>query len=639
MGLPATSSSSIKLANGQADFTKSVSAKSKGPEGILQELQKQNDDFVQLIIKQAQCPSFNPDSQQDLLGPLAALKGAQAVALQTEAIIDASNQSKEAAALQKSSMCGQTVHIDGSKKAFSGPSVSWEFEVSGKNIPAATGIQGTVVILDEEGNKVYRKKLNQLALGKNLFNWDGKGLDEKTLPHGNYKIEVEAYYEVVNANGTRKSSLIVDLDTEGIIERVDVETGDVIISGKKVPFSSIKSFSKGSKTDVKSSEQGNFTDYNSFLGKTVSIEQNQVSFSGGNTTPVTFFSDAAHKEAFVEIWFSKDGKHVSVAKKFMPIAKGQNNFNWNGLKTETLTDVEKLSEGKESFSSVPKGTYEYEVRVIPKGESMMRLENKRTIHVDGIERDSTGTDTYIVSGKDKFNTRSIKRITETHEHKAKRSATELQAEASKFPQKTAQVAIDVLEYNKTPMTLDLFFPFPKAGDSVTKGSVAITDQDGVVLKTIELTEDEVRNIVDRQRKIYSALKPESKGILNWWIGQQNWANGTEQLNTYEKAITTHQAEIEQRMLDDHTLERWWPYIQTETTWDGTNNEGKHLGAGKYKFKATWDTLINRRTGTTTSPTQLPITVTSATSDPEHESILLTLQNGKTIKLEDVLGWA
>jgi flagellar hook assembly protein FlgD len=322
-------SSQVKLAPGQTPFTKELRSKTPSIDAMEKEFSKIEDDMLKLILKHMEFPPMDGEKSQqaDTLGPIVTAQNAKLSMMNARVIAKSAEVTEKSSLLQRSSMCGQKVHVDDSVRNFSGKSANFAFNITGQKIPERAMIQGNIIIKDSDDNIVFRKKMTNLLSGKNSFIWDGKGLDGKTVPHGSYKIEVEAYYtEGANEN---RIALNASSVKEGEIEKVDIQNGELILKdGTKVDMDSVKFVSGGDKSaDKKSEAPPAAIDYNSYIGKTVDIEQNTVKYSGRPDAPITFLSDVDLKDADVQIHFYKNGKYIAMDMKRMDLKKGQN-FVW-----------------------------------------------------------------------------------------------------------------------------------------------------------------------------------------------------------------------------------------------------------------------------------------------------------------------
>ncbi|MGV2333250.1 MAG UNVERIFIED_CONTAM: hypothetical protein LVR18_03675 [Planctomycetaceae bacterium] len=558
-----------------------------------------------------------------------------------EASAKAAYRQEEAAKIQTAStLPGKKISINNSVKNFNGENgVKYSFNILGKNLPKEALISGNVIVKNAEGKPVYRTVLKNLKLGENEFIWDGKDNNGKKLDIGDYKIEVTTSYNIAGVK-TLPISLGVSIATEGIVERVGKDGLLLLTDGRQVKLEDLDSTIYNPKKDKTESVSSKISDYTNYLGKTVVISQDNVKYTGSNNTKIPFyFEEEGVKDAKVQISFSKDGQFVCLAENTMDIKQGQNSFFWNGASTKTPQDVKLMQDGKQVFPHVTSGQYQYKVTIVT-DEGTKTLTNKREILVESTERRDGNV--YIISGNEEFNVTDIEKVKNSPQKpKEETSIATLQKEALTYVGRNAVVANDIAEFNGM-QEVSLPFPIPiqKGTKSPASLTVTFTDFTGnTILKQVTIDQAEIDQILDTFYADYAKLTDASKATINAWIsdpsrgfaGNPGDYTGLDPANI--DAVKAHMVgEARAGNLQYKSL------ALAPVNWDGTNNNGIKVEAGKYKYSAF---VTVNDSATNTQENQLyekDISLPITSARVINRDIILTLSDGREIALEDVEAW-
>jgi flagellar hook assembly protein FlgD len=616
----------------------------KDVEGFLKRIHDNQRDTMALLMHEMQNPVAAIDGEKsggnNLSMVIANFQVTEGIAIQTELLAKTLHGMEEASRLQQaSSMIGKTGHIDNSQKMFSGDSVTYNFDIIGKNIPKEATLHGTVVIKDEEGKEVYRKKLEKPVAGENSFTWFGKDKSGDTLKNGNYTIEVEAYYTTPQSKDA-KHSLGVSVEKKGIITKVDVKTGDYYVDGKKIDKKMLSGVSSPTTQEVKEDEGFSEIDPMKYLEKTVSIRHNEVQYKGDSSTTVPFFSDEATKGATVQVRFSKNGKSAYMAQGKMDLEVGENNFKWNGKTTTDMVDIQNLIEKKAVFDSVPKGKYSYEIWVSTEDDPQSRkLDDAKVVHVDGIEDE--GIETYVTSGSERYNVHSIRGIKETTKPEVKLSIDELQEKAASYAGKSVIVANNNIDFDgKTPTQSGLRIPLP-TDTKIGEITYNIIDATGKTVRTIIKTSAEIDPVLN-DAMTFDGLDAPSKDKVNTQIRNYNiWGNPRPQSydDTNLPLTPNQKRDIDAWIRLKAKDLKWNTAAKIDIEWDGTDQNGNLLPEGKYSYTAS-GTIIKIADNSVVEEEEFPpdITMYVRATSVKDEKVLLTLADHRIVSLADVKSW-
>jgi flagellar hook assembly protein FlgD len=629
-----------KLERGQAKFTTELKSENSF-ESLIKEMDQNEQDTLTLLMEEMKQLPIDGEKggSNNLSTILAQFQATRATGLLAKTIGSAMAKLEESAkAQQASAMVGKTAFTDNSNKTFTGGEVVYNFYINGKDLPQDATIHGVVIIKDEDGEEIYRKNLEKPLAGENSFNWLGDTKSKKTAAHGNYKIEVQAYYTVKGSNTQHKIDDVNYSKEEGKITRVDIKTGEIFVGNKKIDRQNL-SLGENSK-EIEDADSSIPTEPIQYLGKTVSIKNDEAKFQGEKTTIVPFFGNENIKDATIQVHFSQNGKFISMAQGKMDIAEGENNFKWNGKLTTDIGDIQNLISGKETFGSVPKGSYSYEVWVSTEDEpKAWKLEDTKLVHIDGIEYENGKT--YATSGKERYNVESIRSIKETQ---TKPSLETLQKEAASLQGKRAKIADDIVEYQGRPAQIDFkvrpgaIDPDKKLGRIIT----TITNKKGEIVKTVIMEAADTQAEVNKYKTHYQLLTDASKGKIDWEIGGKDWiGKDGKKLFNYDLALGTHKDEIDLiiKTFPPEDLQlRPEILVPIPQNWDGKDTKDAMVTNGIYKFTMNWEVSDHHGVvETITEPSEIVLPV--ANTYIKDGDTILGFEGGRTVPLKDILAWA
>ncbi|QCI20474.1 flagellar hook assembly protein FlgD [Buchnera aphidicola (Brachycaudus cardui)] len=178
------------------------------------ELQK---NFLNLLIAQIknQDPT-DPIKNTELTSQLAQINTSTGIERLNNTVIGFSNQINQAQNIQVSSLIGHQVMIPSTEINYTkGNDTKFSMELV-NNASSAK-----IEIVDEKGNILYVKKLENIKPGIYNFTWDGKDLNKNSVKDGQYKILVTAQNQDKNV----PAEILISALVHGII----TSSGDPII--------------------------------------------------------------------------------------------------------------------------------------------------------------------------------------------------------------------------------------------------------------------------------------------------------------------------------------------------------------------------------------------------------------------------
>lgn len=637
------------LAEGQAAHTSKVRKGSgEGMDRLAKSLEKDQDDFMKLVMETSKRPSLNPEHQDLTPMIMSGFKSATATLKQAQIAAEAAKVQEQSMKYQKAAtMSGQKVRVDNSLKSFSaerGERVKYQFELMGKNLPKGATINGHLIIRDKKGKKIRTENLKSLNIGKNTFTWDGQTDMKKLAEAGEYKIEVRASYTSPESKGA-KHVIAVNTSTEEVIKQVNMDGTYVLENGRKIDDESqIVSFVNMSSDDKKKIHNPiqSANNPNSLIGKTVTIDEKNFEYNGGKVN-LGFNAKESNKNAKVKLIVRNENGQVATYVEEMTIQEGRNLFEWKGYATKNDKDIQDQKAGK-TFNKIPKGNYEYAIYIQDANSQWNKAESRHSVNVSGTEPD--GLDTRIISENgDSYSIKSIESVSATKQPENQASLEDLKKEARNYLNTRVEVVDNIIEYDGS-MNWERTFPVSWPSDSSKNGPLRITirDQENNIVKALEIDQNNVDGAIEAAAVLYEEMTDESQTNLNNWITNTFNAIDTDLGYDSYKSVAQddHLAMIHAHMIQgarDGTY-KYNTVPGVTATWDGKNDAGGEVEHGAYSFEAL-SHIVKASDETVENTFHYPknqilaVTTSRVTDDREIE---LTLQDGRKIDLGDVKAW-
>jgi flagellar basal-body rod modification protein FlgD len=190
------------------------------------------DTFMKLLVAELQHQDpMDPVKNRDLVAQLATLTSVQKLSAIDEKLSGLQQGTLEGASLQSASLIGKTVTARTNSLTVNSLSVG----AGGFALPkAAASVK--VSVFDSAGQVVKTLDLGSKEAGNQSFQWDGKDINKRRLPNGNYRFQVTA----TDADG---ASIASTSEVSGLVSEVRYSNGapEVVVGNVHVGLSDLTS--------------------------------------------------------------------------------------------------------------------------------------------------------------------------------------------------------------------------------------------------------------------------------------------------------------------------------------------------------------------------------------------------------------
>lgn len=467
-----------------------LNSKTADVEKLSQEVEKQQDYLQKVLFALAenQIPGQESDQGANSAAIAQLVSGAAAAQMGKktfEILMEVAEQLKNAGISSQSELVGQRVSIDDSTRSYSGSKVHFEYTIHGDK-PQEASLQAQISILNEKGEKIFKKTIKNPSIGKNVFEWEGVDNDGEKAQHGTYHMEVEATYQQA---GQLPVPMHTDSIREGTVEAVDFDEERhpyYVIDGQRIDSTSVRQFlgrsgANGSKTGATKAD-----DIKSYIGDVVEVKQEKVTFSG-QKADLNFSTTTTDSKATlrVKIYDAKNRLVAVDEAKDVPVKSGQNVLEWQGFQSTKQSEIDDMKSAKLKPVYLAHDTYRYEISLVSAGtdgqEKVTKLENKGSYTIAAV--DTSGKLPMLVS-KEGYRFQ-LGDVTRTEKPVNLKSRTQLLEEANNYIGKVIKFHNNEIEYDGTPTSRKFYIPKPKTADwKVDNVTMHIYGQDGKLVRNI-----------------------------------------------------------------------------------------------------------------------------------------------------------
>jgi flagellar hook assembly protein FlgD len=575
-----------------------------------------------------------------------------------ETMLEVAEVMRDCAIAASSEMVGRRVSVDDSTRAFSGSMVKFDYSIYGTK-PENAVLQAEITILDDHGNRVFKKTIKNPSIGKNIFEWDGKDDESNKVPNGEYKIDIEASYHLP---GEIPIPMNADAVKEGEVEAVefdDKKKAYFIIDGQRVDSRSLRKFSDHG---VKSAQQsfGNADNHKSYIGETVSIKQEKITFNG-DTVDVSVISTKDIPKATLRVNFydSKDRLIAVDETKDADVKVGQNIISWRGLNSTKTSEIQSMKDNKLTPTYVPYGTYRYEVSIISDDagkEVVTKLDNAGTYKIQAIEK-VDGKMMLVDTNGHKF---SVDDVVRTERPVSVKSHASLIEEANMYIDKTIAFATNTIRYEGKDVTRMIGIPAP-TDDALKLNNATLHIYDaktGALVRNITRLDSDVYSSTVNPVPVFDDLDDNSQDIIieisqkmygkiytmiTDPLQKANLDNAIEQrfrggrlftsASNYGNPVSGFSAELKEDIKNRN--QGIMPFV-----WDGKNDSGDLMPQGEYKITMTYNEVQSANGDIVNSNKELSLSSSAQVVGAYIASgkVILMLANGATFEDLDKINY-
>lgn len=422
-----------------------------------QQIAKTRDDFLKIIV--ASLKYQNPDKPADtnqIAQTMATIQQSEEIVKMRagmdklgEALLD--NKLGKALPLQ-----GRHVRLDTSTRQLQdggGAEFVYQLKYDTSKQPAHSTISTILSVYDSNNLKVFETKGNSKK-GVHSYKWDGKDATGQKLPPGSYSLRVSSYFQNFDQEGKLiKMPIDAGPFIEGEVESIDIKDGEVrlYVDGKPYSMEDIIHVDPAAKQE----ETLLVSDYASYIGKTVDLEDNKLSIGANGKATLNYKCDIDRPGKLLIHMIDDSGLLQGVAI-VDNVAKGANKLVFTASSALTESDAEKFLAKKEEFPLLKPGNYKIKIfqqnqlDIDPAKYNEVSL--KRSVKVTGLD---FSREPLIVAGLEKFPVSSITTLSELGDHETALS------DGAKFIGKLAKVKLSKFEVKPGQKFEKQFIIIPK----------------------------------------------------------------------------------------------------------------------------------------------------------------------------------
>ncbi|MDX1923899.1 MAG: FlgD immunoglobulin-like domain containing protein [Rickettsiaceae bacterium] len=432
----------------------------------LQEVKQNTIDFMRIIASTIK--NQNPDKPADsgqvaqTMGVLRQTEETMKMAINIDSLKEALANDQLGKAI--SSFGGKSVKVDTSKQEFDGKNpvnFQYQMNVNDASRPPESYVCSQIRIYNSMGHEVYKTE-GKKEKGLHSFKWDGRDSRGRVQGNGEYRIEIESYFERMHDGQISKTPIESGSYISGRVDSVDIQGGrpKLQINGKFVDVDQIISV----EAPPKEEKIPDISEYASYIGKHAVIDDKNVKINSGGHGSIKFDCKLQRPGKVLIRFFDKTEQQVGCIT-LGDVKQGSNTLKFRATNSISPEQYERFEDGVRGASYLPEGDYTYKIFIQDKlasnPEHYAEISTIRNALITGLD---FANDPLIISGDESFHISEIRKLANITEENSYN-------EYAAYIGKTATINFDKMEIRASQSSEKQYVKIPKISDEYLMGNV------------------------------------------------------------------------------------------------------------------------------------------------------------------------